>query len=65
IDNGNGIETTIEDQLFEPFFTTGTSGTGLGLYLAKELCEGNGGSLEYLRPEQGGSCFRIKLPLAA
>ncbi len=65
IDNGSGIETSIEDQLFEPFFTTGTSGTGLGLYLAKELCEGNGGSLEYLRPEQGGSCFRIKLPLAA
>ncbi len=63
-DNGQGIDNDVENQLFEPFFTTDSSNTGLGLYLARELCENNGGSLEYIREEQG-ACFRIKLPLAA
>ncbi len=64
-DNGRGVDQDIEDQLFEPFFTTGHANTGLGLYLARELCEGNGGSLELVRGDQPGCCFRVKLPLAA
>lgn len=62
-DNGKSITTDIADQLFEPFFTTGPSGTGLGLFLAKELCESIGGSLEYLYSVKKGSSFRIKLPV--
>jgi two-component system sensor histidine kinase PilS (NtrC family) len=47
------------DHLFEPFFTTQAKGTGLGLYLARELCEANRAQLQYLPITEGGSCFRI------
>ena len=46
-------------QLFEPFFTMTAGGTGLGLYIARELCEANGATLEYRQPAKGGACFRI------
>jgi two-component system sensor histidine kinase PilS (NtrC family) len=46
-------------KLFEPFFTTRTKGTGLGLYLARELCEANRAQLQYRPPPEGGGCFRI------
>jgi two-component system, NtrC family, sensor histidine kinase PilS len=58
-DDGAGVSPTMEQQLFEPFFTTESSGTGLGLYIARELCEANGASLEYVRRPEGGACFRI------
>ena len=63
IDNGRGITPDLADKLFEPFFSTGKHGTGLGLFLAKELCESIGGSLEYLFSVDSGSRFRIKLPV--
>lgn len=46
IDDGAGIEPKLRSQVFEPFFTTHGSGTGLGLYIARELCEANGARLE-------------------
>lgn len=46
-------------QLFEPFFTLTVGGTGLGLYIARELCEANGATLEYRQPAKDGACFRI------
>ncbi len=46
IDDGSGIEPELRSQVFEPFFTTHSSGTGLGLYIARELCEANGAQLE-------------------
>ena len=58
-DSGGGIAPKLEEQVFEPFFTTEHKGTGLGLYLARELCEVNGARLEYLRRPQG-ACFRIR-----
>jgi len=58
-DNGPGIDAQTAEQMFEPFFTTATSGTGLGLYIARELCEINQARLSYLRAASGGSCFRI------
>ena len=59
IDWGTGIPPEIMDNIFEPFFTTTPKGTGLGLYIARELCEGNGATLEY-HPGEGGGCrFRI------
>jgi two-component system sensor histidine kinase PilS (NtrC family) len=48
--------------LFRPFFTTSEHGTGLGLYIARELCRANQASLEYVAVPGGGSCFRITLP---
>lgn len=58
-DDGPGVPQSVEQQLYEPFFTTEASGTGLGLYIARELCEANGALLEYVRQGQGGACFRI------
>jgi two-component system sensor histidine kinase PilS (NtrC family) len=59
IDNGRGIPEDLRQRLFEPFFTTSTQGTGLGLFMARELCLSNGSALEYISLPTGGSCFRI------
>ena len=59
IDFGPGVPTEDVDHLFEPFFTTDAKGTGLGLYIAKELAECNYAHLNYFPAESGGSCFRI------
>ncbi len=59
IDDGPGVSEDNMDQLFEPFYTSEQSGTGLGLFIAKELCESNQARLDYLRTEQGRSCFRL------
>jgi len=62
IDHGPGIPPAVAPHLFEPFFTTGEHGTGLGLYIARQLCEANQGSLRFLPVAGGGACFRIRLP---
>ena len=62
IDNGKGVPEKNIERLFEPFFTTSTKGdegTGLGLFMARELCLSNGCSLEYVKLPAGGSCFRL------
>jgi len=60
IDKGPGIPESERDNLFEPFYTTSEQGTGLGLYLARQLCEANGARLNYIPiPNSTGSCFRI------
>jgi two-component system sensor histidine kinase PilS (NtrC family) len=58
IDNGPGVAREILGQLFEPFFTTESKGTGLGLYLARELCAANRAALEFVDDMQGAH-FRI------
>ena len=57
-DDGLGVSKSNQGQLFEPFFTTYSAGTGLGLYLARELCAANGATLEYVDDAPGGH-FRI------
>jgi two-component system, NtrC family, sensor histidine kinase PilS len=58
IDNGPGVPAASQGQLFEPFFTTDSKGTGLGLYLARELCAANRALLEYVNGPAGAH-FRI------
>ena len=58
IDNGPGVPASVRGHLFEPFFTTEAKGTGLGLYLARELCEANHATLEYVA-DMPGAHFRI------
>jgi two-component system sensor histidine kinase PilS (NtrC family) len=58
-DDGPGIDAEAAQQLFEPFFTTSTGGTGLGLYIARELCEANGAELEFAPLPTGGTRFRV------
>ena len=58
VDDGPGVPKELQGQLFEPFFTTFSGGTGLGLYIARELAAANGATLEYVdRPD--GADFRI------
>lgn len=59
IDDGEGIDAKQQDQLFEPFYTSEQSGTGLGLFIAKELCEANQSRLNYWPTTNDKSCFRI------
>jgi len=59
IDKGEGIVPEEAEKIFEPFFTTSRSGTGLGLYISRELCEANRARLDYIPLTAGGSCFRI------
>ncbi len=58
IDDGPGVGDAQRNQVFEPFFTTHGAGTGLGLYIARELCEASGASLELL-DDAPGAHFRI------
>jgi two-component system sensor histidine kinase PilS (NtrC family) len=58
VDDGPGVDETQRNQVFEPFFTTHGAGTGLGLYIARELCEASGARLELL-DEGPGAHFRI------
>jgi len=59
IDHGPGIAPEVAPYIFDPLFTTDPRGTGLGLYLAKELCEANRILLDHLPPSEGGTCFRL------
>ncbi|MCG8416176.1 MAG: ATP-binding protein [Pseudomonadales bacterium] len=59
IDDGEGINEEAESRLFEPFHTTESTGTGLGLYISKELCEANQSQLVYGRTDEHKSCFSI------
>ena len=61
IDTGPGIDPGAREQLFEPFYTTEADGTGLGLYIARELCEANQATLHLSSTDAGGSCFSITL----
>jgi two-component system sensor histidine kinase PilS (NtrC family) len=59
LDQGHGVDPDIVDKIFEPFFTDRKGGTGLGLYISRELCELNRATLVYQARDIGGSIFRI------
>lgn len=60
IDDGLGVAEQSRSRLFEPFYTTKTTGNGLGLYISRELAEANGAILQY-QPLALGSAFIIQL----
>jgi len=59
IDNGPGIDKETAANIFDPFFTTSSEGTGLGLYITKEVIESNRAKIRHISPQTGGTCFRI------
>jgi two-component system sensor histidine kinase PilS (NtrC family) len=62
VDRGPGIPPKVVEQVFTAFFSTSEHGTGLGLYIARQLCEANQSTLSYEPVPGGGSCFRIIMP---
>lgn len=58
VDDGPGVPVTERGHLFEPFFTTARGGTGLGLYIAREVCEANDATLDYVETP-GGAQFTV------
>jgi PAS domain S-box-containing protein len=63
-DDGPGLSGDPE-KLFTPFYTTKVNGTGLGLTVARRICEAHGGRLTAANVPSGGACFRIRLPILA
>lgn len=59
LDHGLGVDASTADKMFEPFYTERPGGTGLGLYISRELCELNRATLLHLDRPGGGSIFRI------
>jgi signal transduction histidine kinase len=63
IDNGPGIEESIQAKLFTPFFTTKEKGTGIGLVICKQIIEEHGGFLSIVS-SAGRTKFSIEIPIA-
>ncbi|MBJ6726853.1 cache domain-containing protein [Geomesophilobacter sediminis] len=61
-DTGEGIPPENLSQIFNPFFTTKRSGTGLGLSVTYGIVKEHGGSIEVENLSQGGCCFCVSLP---
>lgn len=62
-DNGDGIPEEIQDRLFEPFFTTRSQGTGLGLAVVDSVVRAHNGILTFESDEKKGTAFHIQLPV--
>lgn len=64
-DDGGGILTGIQDKLFQPYNSSkGEKGTGIGLYMARQIVERDFGGTIDASNQTGGACFRIQIPLA-
>lgn len=61
-DNGKGIEKAVKDLIFEPKFTTKTSGMGLGLPMVKRIIEAYEGSIKFVSKPEKGTVFTVILP---
>jgi len=62
-DNGTGIPDSLKDKIFEPKFTTKTSGMGLGLAMIKNMIEAYGGTISFDTVLDKGTTFYVKLPI--
>lgn len=62
-DNGEGISAEKAKNLFQPYFTTKTSGTGLGLAMCKDIIEDSGGKISFESTVDEGTVFHIDLPV--
>lgn len=60
MDHGPGVQPEIQDQIFEPFFSSSNTSPGLGLYIARELCEFNQAHIYYVNKPRKGAVFRIQ-----
>ncbi|PYJ92401.1 MAG: histidine kinase, partial [Verrucomicrobia bacterium] len=63
-DSGPGFPSGMVEQLFEPFFSTKSEGTGMGLAISRSIIEAHGGTLSGENCDDGGACFTVCLPQA-
>jgi signal transduction histidine kinase len=63
-DDGPGIPAELRDRIFEPFYSTKESGTGLGLPIAQRIARAHGGDISHIDTERG-TLLRVRLPRAA
>jgi two-component system NtrC family sensor kinase len=61
-DEGSGIEPAAQMRLFTPYFTTKTTGTGLGLFVCRNILQDSGGTIELVESSPQGTTFRVELP---
>jgi len=61
-DNGKGVQDNIRSKIFDPFYTSKASGTGLGLAVSKKIIEEHGGQIALLKSVPGSTIFEITLP---
>ncbi|MFT5958246.1 MAG: two-component system nitrogen regulation sensor histidine kinase NtrY, partial [Flavobacteriales bacterium] len=62
-DNGSGIPEEMRSKIFEPNFTTKSTGTGLGLAMVQNIINQANGEISFATSENKGTCFKIRLPL--
>jgi two-component system, chemotaxis family, CheB/CheR fusion protein len=61
-DSGVGVTPELARRVFEPFYTTKSTGMGMGLAISRTIAEAHDGSLTVESNEQGGATFRLRLP---
>lgn len=64
-DTGTGVPEPLREKIFQPFFSSKASGLGLGLALARQLVEANGGTIGFQTRNGQGTVFEVRLPVAA
>ena len=62
-DNGPGVPKELQSKIMEPFFTTRSQGTGLGLAVVQMVCRAHDGRLELISSKEEGACFTMCIPL--
>ena len=62
-DTGHGVDESLQEKVFEPFYTTRPRGVGLGLALTKRVVEEHGGSVSFKSKKGSGSIFTVRLPM--
>lgn len=64
IDNGPGVQPSVAEKIFNPFFTTKPKGSGLGLAIVRKIVDAHGGRIDMTTAEGRGTRFRVSLPVA-
>jgi len=62
-DNGPGVDPSLRERIFDPFYTTRSDGTGLGLAVCARIVTIHQGDLRVTRSSMGGACFILQLPV--
>jgi signal transduction histidine kinase len=63
VDDGDGVPSESRSQIFQPFFTTRATGTGLGLRVVQRIAEAHGGRIVHSETPGGGATFELVLPI--